>query len=250
MNAGIDLEEIALVERLLEAYAKRYPHTKFSALQPLPLEKPPEISLSDDLQQLYEISSEKIVVNTFSDVLGEMNLRWITDPITKENLQVLLVEDAGIRGRVTFSLEEDMEPQEIPVHIQLADPETFGRIPWERTSKWRNQTPYPVRLKRLHILMIKSNEPIIYSWDLQDTEVSPHVEVKWKMTRFPSWLEREAERIWVEYAVVQQCESCDDQVIADITGGVTSFGTSFVTFHTMNPFELLGTYEMSVKVRS
>jgi hypothetical protein len=167
LSSGISTTETGLASELLRAYQARHPAVKFSTLSPLPLDAAPQVSLSGGVASQFDIPPDKIVVNAISDVLGEMDVSWITDPVTKENLQLALTEDVGINGVLTFTpASESLDPVAITVQVRIAEASTFGRLHWRRSPEWSNRTPYPVRLNYMHALMIHSNEPIIYSWDL------------------------------------------------------------------------------------
>jgi hypothetical protein len=251
LNAGVDMRDIRLATELLQAYASRHPEVRFTELRPLPIDKPPEVSLSGGLQHQYNIASDKIAINAISDVLGETDVSWVTDPVTKENLQLALVEDVGISGTLALTpAGGGLTAQLIPVAIRLAHTGTFGEVPWMRGRRWRNQTPYPLRLRYLHALLIQNNVPTVYSWNLLATAVPPLAQVEFDASTVPSWLDSSAKRLWLEYVPVEDCQDCDDKVISAITGGVTSMGSSQITFHTIKPLADTGAYEIAVQVRS
>ena len=251
LDAGVDTAEIALATALLRAYQARHPEVKFSELRPLPIDKAPELSLAGDLAHQYEIPAEKVAVNAISDVLGEIDVSWVTDTVTKENLQLALVEDVGLNGNLTFApAGGGVGAQAIPVRIRLADALTLGTIPWRRSQAWRNDRPYPVRLRYLHALLIENQTPIVYSWNLDGASVPPRASAEIQPAPVPAWLDGRASKMWIEYAPVESCDPCDQQVIAAITGGVTSLGASQITFHTITPLADLGAYEIAVTVRS
>lgn len=256
LGAGVDAAEISVARALMAAYSRRHPQTKFVELRALPIEKPPEISLAGELSRQYEIPAEKIAVAAISDVLGEVDVSWVTDTVTKENLQLALVEELGINGTVTFTpAGGSLPPQSIPVHLRLAHPETFGRTLWRRGQPWRNTTPYPVHLRYLHALLLEGNSPVVYSWSLespglQDLPIPPGGRAEIDGSTVPSWLDGRSLSMWLEPQPDGSCEACDQAVVAEVTGGVTSLGSSEITFHTITPLADLGAYEISVTVRS
>lgn len=252
LESGLDASEVQLATELLDAYKRRNPATVFTALRPLPLEKDGlEVSFGAVLGQ-YSIPKERIAITGLSDVLGEIDVSWVTDPVTKENLQLALTQDVGVNGAVSFAAAGGaLEPQ-IPIAIQLADRDSYGRVRWNRTDGFRNLTPYPLRMRYLHALVIdpRNNLPILYSWSLGGTEVAPQALVQWDPAAVPAWIDTEAKRIWVDYAVVSSCEPCDKQVLDAITGGVTSVTADQITFHTITPLADVGGYELTAQVRS
>jgi len=252
LESGLDTSEVQLATTLLTAYTRRNPATVFSALRPLPLQKDGlDVSFAAVLGQ-YSIPKDKIAITGLSDVLGEIEVSWVTDPVTKENLQLALTQDVGVNGSVSFTAAGGgLEPQ-IPIAIQLADRDSYGRVRWNRTDGFRNLTPYPLRMRYLHALIIdpRNNLPILYSWSLGNTEVSPQALVQWDAASVPAWIDTEAKRVWVDYGVVSSCEPCDKQVLDAITGGVTSVTADQITFHTITPLADVGGYELTATVRS
>jgi hypothetical protein len=251
LDAGVDSREVEVASKLLRAYQARHPQVKFSELRALPIDAPPNVSLAGDLQHQYEIPPEKITIHALSDALGEIDVSWVTDTVTKENVQLALVEEVGINGSLTLQASgEVLAAQSIPVRLRLADAATLGRIFWRRGEAWRNETPYPVRLTYLHALLIEKNAPIVYSWSLDGVTVPPRARAEFDAATVPTWLDSRAVRLWIEYAPVESCEACDQELIAAITGGVTSLGASQITFHTITPLADLGAYEITATVRS
>jgi hypothetical protein len=252
LQSGLDAAEVQLATDLLNAYTRRNAGTIFKALRPLPIEKDGvDVSLAAVLGQ-YSIPKEKVAIRALSDVLGEIEVSWVTDPITKENLQLALVQDVGVSGMVAFAGAGGGVAAQVPIDIQLADRDSFGRVRWSRADGYRNLTPYPVRLRYLHALVIdpRNNLPILYSWSLGNTEVAPQGIVKWDAAKVPAWIDTEARRVWVDYGVVQTCDPCDRQVLDTITGGVTSIAADQITFHTITPLADVGGYEITAQVRS
>ena len=249
LDAGIGLRERQVATELIAAYAK-VNGLPFKSLRALPIDSL-SISISDDLRR-YDIPPEKIAVTGMSDFLGQIDVSWLTDPVTKENLQQALVEDVGISGRVTLHPTGGaLGSIDIPIQIRLADFGTFGGFRWSRSEAWRNKTPYPIKLKYLNALVLDpSSRPVVYSWDLEGASVLPRASVRWLAGSVPGWIDSRSKRMWLEYAVEDDCRTCDDEVIRSITGGVSSTGPSHITFHTITPLADVGAYEIAVQVRS
>ncbi|HYR51395.1 MAG TPA: hypothetical protein VET83_02145 [Candidatus Dormibacteraeota bacterium] len=249
LDAGLGIRERQIASELMAAYAKSR-GSRFTALRALPVDSI-SVSISDDLRR-YSIPADKIAVTGLSDILGQIDVSWLADPVTKENLQQALVEDVGISGRVTlFPSGGKLAPIDVPLRIRLADFVTFGPFRWNRADPWRNQTLYPIRLKYLNALVLDaSSRPIVYSWDLSSTVVPPQGRAQWVAGSVPGWIDSQAKRVWLEYAVDATCAACDETVIRSITGGVSTSGPSQITFHTITPLADTGGYEIAAQVRS
>ncbi len=252
LQSGLDSSEVQLATELLNAYKRRNPSTVFTVLRPLPLEKDGvDVSLAAVLGQ-YAIPKDKIAITGLSDVLGEIEVSWVTDPVTKENVQLALAQDVGVNGMVAFTAAGGALAPQVPLAIQLADRDSYGRLRWNRSEGLRNVTPYPIRLRYLHALVIdpRNNLPILYSWSLDNVEVPPQAMVQWDAAKVPAWIDTDAKRVWVDYGLVETCDACDKQVLDAITGGVTSVAAEQITFHTITPLADVGGYEVTAQVRS
>jgi hypothetical protein len=249
LDAGLGIRERQIATDLISAYARAH-SVPFTALRAMPIDSI-SVSIADDLHR-YNIPADKIAVTGLSDFLGQIDVSWLTDPVTKENLQQALVEDVGISGRVTlYPSGGKLAPIDVPIQIRLADFVTFGGFRWNRAEAWRNQTLYPIKLKYLNALVLDtSSRPIVYSWDLSSTTVPPQGRAQWAAGAVPGWIDSQAKRVWLEYAVDASCQSCDETVIRSITGGVSSSGPSQITFHTITPLADAGAYEIAAQVRS
>jgi hypothetical protein len=108
-----------------------------------------------------------------------------------------------------------------------------------------------VRVKYLHALVLDAGAaPAVYSWNLGGAVVAPGGRVECDARSVPEWIDRKALRLWIDYAVAPGCEPCTQQVVKDITGGVTSVAASQITFHTINPLAEMGAHELALRVRS
>lgn len=251
LQSGLDASEVQLARELLNAYQRRNRLPEVAALRALPLDKDGvDVSLSAVLGQ-YSIPKDKVAITGLSDVLGEIEVSWVTDPVTKENVQLALAQDVGVSGMVGFTAVGGTLAPQVPISIQLADRDSYGRLRWNRSEGLRNITPYPIRLRYLHALVIDpANVPILYSWSLGNAEVPPQGSVQWDASRVPAWIDTVAKRVWIDYSVVQTCDVCDRQVLDAITGGVSSVTSEQITFHTITPLADVGGYELTAQVRS
>lgn len=256
LTPNISTKEIDFITELLKAHIAK--DKKFDKLRLMPLQETPQISFISDLNSQYEIPAEKVSVNVTSSIKEPIIVSWVTDSKVKQEMQVALLENVGIQGTMTLKPQSDLvPPQLIPVKITLADQATLGRldltpVTW-RTKSWRNKTPYPVRLKKLHMLLLvkegNNTIPLIYSWDLHDEEIPSMANVVFNDTKVPAWLDQKAKRIWMDYAVVP-CEECDKKVIEDITSGTSGNEIKNITFETFKVMETTGAAFLQVKARS
>ncbi|MEX2499797.1 MAG: hypothetical protein WD397_13090 [Wenzhouxiangellaceae bacterium] len=258
LDAGIQARDNRLIQDLAEAYRTRIRRDlKVSVVRPLPVtSQHPSVNIADGLGAYFDIAPDDLVATVLSDVLADMEVSWITDEITKENIELVLSHGTGFGGDVTFALESEppADPPatiSVPARVRLSDPDTFGQLSWQRNGDWRNRTPYPLRLKRLHALLIDDGTPIIYSWNLGDAEIPPQARVEWDAERVPAWIDAKAKRTWVEYAVVGGCDPCNRQVMRAITYGASRpAARQDLVVATLSPLADLGAAELNLMLRS
>lgn len=260
LSPDISKKEIDLITKLLTSYVSRNPGMKFTKLRMIPISEEPGVSFPAELNSQYEITAEKVSVNIASSLREPFQVGWATDNNTKDEMQVSLLERTGIQGMMSIKPQSEYLPViKIPVVITLADSRTIGRIDLEnkmwRTTPWKNQTPYPLKLKYIHMLLVKDDAtkstPVIYSWSLNDLTVPVSSSVSFDASNVPSWVDDPdmAQRIWIEYSVLD-CDDCDRAVINKITGGTFGASTRKVTFETFQLFENLDAQFIQIKVRS
>ena len=258
---GVDTREIALARQLLVAYAKRHVERGAMAireLRPLPLSATSDVKLFGGAKSDFSVDPEKVSVQGLSDLLGAMDVSWSTDVRRLLNLESLLRTDAGIHGNVTLHVAAS-EPFEraLPIEIQVAAPETFGRIEFDRAKGWTNRTHYPIRLLELHALMLspadqgalRKNDPVILSWALGDARVAPGASVEWDGRLVPAWVDQHAKRVWVRYAVDSNCAPCDDRTF-DAKFIPPMPPTRNVVVTTGDVFEATGAQRIGIVLRS
>jgi len=259
LTPGVSTKERDFIKALLEAYTKGA-GKKFEKLRAVPIQEAPDVSFAGVLSYQYEIPVEKVNVNVTSSLFDPIQVSWVTDSNTKDEMQVALLENVGIHGKMTLKAQGDVSEQQIPIYITLADPRTLGRFDLDkqqwRKDNWRNETPYPLQLKYLHMLMVEKDKqnknkliPIIYSWNLNDTEVPSQAQVTFDTKKVPGWIDKKTERIWLEYTVVS-CDTCVKKVIDEITGGTAGSRLKQIAFESIGVLERTGATVLQVRVRS
>ncbi len=260
LTPNIGNNEVALVKSLLESYVKSHPNYTYKELRIIPTKSNPKISLSSGLAGQYNIPPDKINVGVQSTIIAPIEVSWVTDSRTKEEMQVALAEGIGVQGVMLLEPKSETVPEQLlPVRITLADTRTLGKFTLQpnkwRNEKWVNKTPFPLKLKFIHALVIEKEGdrtiPLIYSWSLGDAEVPAKAGVTFNALKMPEWLEKKGktERIWIDYTLVD-CESCVNKVLDQLTGGTASSKTKNVTFESFQVFEKLKPARLMVKIRS
>lgn len=248
LDGGIGPRDLEIAARIVQAYAAAR-SLVFKELRALPIDTL-AISLSDDLGR-YNIPPDRVSVHGLSDVTGRLDVSWITDERTKNFIQEALVENVGINGSVAYApTGGGLGPRMVPIRMQLGDYSTFGPFRWERTGL-KNTTPYPITLRYLHALRIAANGPaVVNSWSLGETRVPPGGQVRWSAAGVPTWIDAQAQKVWVDYTVDASCKPCGTGAVAALTGGVSTAGSSQITFHSLTPLAETGASDILVEVRS
>jgi hypothetical protein len=258
--SGISLNEVKFIDKMMEAYRKQNPGVKLEKALPLPVAEAPVITIGDELKN-FGISN--VNINNANSVSEPIEFSWMTDGTTAAELENLLKVNSGIIGKVKFKPQgTELPTQEIPVRIRLIDENTFGRfamLPQDfRTKNWRNETPFPVKLKYVHLMTIvkdsKGKEgPVIYSWDAGNQEVPPKAQVQFDASTVPPWLDNYkgvAARIWLDYSVVDTCNPCIDGVFSKIVSSTTKPQLSDVAFRVIPFFDEYKISYLDIQMRS
>jgi hypothetical protein len=220
LTAGIGKKEIDVVGDLVKAYIKSntqlgYPTDRFE-LRALQITGAPTVDFDTDLKQ-YNITNQTVNATSLTE---PVDVSWRTDQANATDLSNSLKANVGIIGKMTLKPQGGtLSDQTIPVRIRLADERTLGRFTltqgW-RSRNWKNTTPYPVKLRNLHVLWVNGNTPAVYTWNLGDKEIEPGAEAHLLADAVPAWLDAESNaRFWMEYEV-ESCESCHDAVLKTI----------------------------------
>lgn len=101
--------------------------------------------------------------------------------------------------------------------------------------------------------MIMDQNPVIYSWDMSNTEIPPQAQVKLNAETVPKWLDNfkgRQGRIWMEYSVVDTCGTCNEQVFSRIINSPVKSQLSDVTFRILPFFDEYGINNLDIEVRS
>lgn len=261
LTSGISLYEVQFIKNLMDVYKNINPALRpFDRPMPLPISETPEITLGDELRNF---GIANVNINNASSITDPVNFSWMTDGTTAAELENLLRVNSGIVGKMKIKPQGTSLPvQEIPVRIRLIDENTFGRFnmtPGDfRGKNWRNETPFPVKLKYLHFMIIDKNRegkesPMIYSWDLGNTQVLPKNQVKFNAAAVPQWLDNhkgKPARIWLDYSVVDTCSPCNQKAFEEIVSSLTRLQLSEVLFRMIPFFEEYGIAYMDVEMRS
>lgn len=260
LNSGISLYEIQFVKNLMDAYRLQNPGLKLEKPLPLPISETPVITLGDELKNF---GITNVNINNASSITDPIEFSWATDGTTAAELENLLKANSGIIGKMKIKPQGTTLPtQEIPVRIRLIDENTFGRFgmtPTDfRTKNWRNETPFPVRLKYVHYMIIDKNRdgkesPIIYSWNLGNNQVPSKNQVKFNVAAIPQWLDNykgKQARIWLEYSVVDTCSSCNDNVFKSIVSSTTRPQLSDVVFRLIPFFDEYKVSYLDIEMKS
>jgi len=223
LEAPLDANGLAIVSKLMQAYARSRPDVRFTELRPLPLAAAPQFEFAANLAGM--VDPEDIAVTAFSDFLEGLVVTWRTDPVRAERIRRDLASElAGITGTARFPLPSESRQlvREIPAQVRLSDPQVFQAVRFDWSGALENVSPLPVRLKYLHALVLSApGGPRIYSWSLDDATLPAGNEATLDLADFPSALDSMADRIWIDYGLDPACDGCLGPVVQEaLNGGI------------------------------
>jgi hypothetical protein len=253
LTPGIGKKEIDVVEELVRAYIRSNPQLGYPTrceLQAMPITGAPTVNFDTDLKQ-YNITNQ--TVNATS-LIEPVEVSWRTDQANATDISNSLKANVGIIGEMVLKPQGGtLTDQKVQVRIRLGDERTLGRFAlaqgW-RGRNWKNVTPYPVKLKNLHVLWVNGNTPAVYTWQLGDREIEPGSEARFLADAVPAWLDSEPNaRFWLEYEV-ENCEPCHDAVIRQVIHSTVQAQAQQIKFKLLSFFADYKLNSMVINVRT
>lgn len=255
LEPNITAADLAIAKELVKNTIKKEPGKKFVDLQSIPLSEASKISFKG-LEGIIDPKDVEITVPT--DLADPIVLIIKTD--RPDDLLTLLFTENGLIGNLSIKPIGNLSNLVVPITIKMDHQKTFGTaelIPttW-RTQGWKNQTPYPLLLKNLHVLRF---EPVlggaikskIYTWDLGGKELSESGKASFESSSVPNWLDTDpnVKKMWLEY-VIKPCDDCNTEVRKTIMDATVRSEVSWVTFDILDVLAFTGAAKMRLKVRS
>ncbi len=252
LKPNITRNDLELAKTLLQKDLAAETEKAFKDLLSMPLATAPKVVFK---QQFGEAISN-VQVNVSSDFLKPITLSWKMDRV--DDLLSGMFNNIGLNGDLIIEPAGENMPAEItiPIVLKMDHPETFGRF--EPTASWRtgwtNPTPYPVKLRYLHVLRLdphQGNAPVVYTWAMGDKEVPEKAKAQFDASLVPTWLDTDptVKKMWFDYLVIP-CQSCNAAVRESIIRGTSSHSLNKVEFTVLTPLAATGTHMMKIKVRS
>ena len=205
VTADVGTGETGIIRKMTQAYAEKYNLT-FKEVRPVPVDEDMRFSF-EGTAYAYEISDDQIQVPPGSGLFDQIKISWTVNSATAEEMKAAMEDNMGLVGYATYKPGGEVSEQHALVQLALSDPRRIGRLElskdnW-RSNLWRNETPFPLVLKYLHALVLNKEgqkiTPYIYSWDAGDKLIPPESQVSFDASQVRTWLDNEAERMWLEY---------------------------------------------------
>ncbi len=256
LSSHVSSNEYDFVKKMLSVYLKTKKKT-FTDLQII-LPNEPKINLRDNLSA-FNIPSEKFAVSVSSSVYDNIDISWTVKKDDADFLITTLGQNKNIGGEMVYKINESTNSYSIPLQLMISDKSTFGRfelIPdqW-RKNQWQNTTPFSVKLKNMHVVLMNTINgkltPCIYTWTLNNTVVLSKSKVQFDGALVPSWIDDSSKilRMWMEYEVIP-CAECSQEIVDQISSGVSNGRQKSVKFHSMGMLKDYGVTFMKIRIRS
>lgn len=255
LEPNITSADLAIANELVKNALRKEPGKKFFALQSIPLSEASKISFKG-LEGILDPKDVEITVP--SDLMDPIVLIIKTD--RPDDLLTLLFTENGLIGNLSIKPTGNVSDLVVPITIKMDHQKTFGTAElnpgtW-RTEGWKNQTPYPLLLKNLHMLRFVPASgggftPQIYTWSTGNKELSEGGIAKFDPATVPAWLDTDplVVKMWMEYAV-KHCDDCNTEVRKTIMDATVRSEISMVTFDILDVLAYTGAARMRLKVRS
>ncbi len=259
LTSGITLKEIRFIEDMLKKIIRDIDGSMTNPkvkLKPLPV-KNPKIEFSGGG---FDISDDQISTIGFSDFGHPLEIAFTT---SDDNIDAL--KSGVLQNGLSFILhfqskleneDENKEPYDIPAKISIRDKQSYGvfEVNLNSLSQLTNPIPFPILVKYLHVLAPnKTSEgikPTIYSFDLGNKTVQPKDILKFtKPERFKIPKSLKPLRAFIDYSLLE-CEPCSQDIINDITGGLSAATKQKITFRSLNLLKSTGAAFVWIDLKS
>lgn len=256
LSSHITSNEYDFVKKMLSVYLKGK-KKRFTDLQVI-LPNEPKVNLRDNLSA-FNIPSDKFAVSVSSSVYDNIDVSWTVKKDDADFLITTLGQNKNIGGEMVYKVNNETNSYSIPLQLMIADKSTFGRFEllpdqW-RKSQWQNITPFSVKLKNLHVVLMNTingkTTPCIYTWTLNNTTILSKSKVQFDGALVPAWIDDPSKilRMWMEYEVIP-CSECSQEIVSQISSGVSNGRQKSVKFHSMGMLKDYGATFMKIRVRS
>ena len=210
LDSSITSGDIQALKRILDLELRRQNKPLSRMLLPFPLASEPVMTLEQSLSNS-GVTEESFQVSQLDfDRLSQMVVEWTTDSVNAEGIMERMRSQSGVSGRMIFP-PSDLNGAAPWVNISLnaRDSQTYGPALYE--ERWKNETPFPVTLRKLHALMIGRQAEIL-SWDLSNLKLETGQVVIFETDgrNLPKHISDNAAKMWIDFDVDRGCRECAD----------------------------------------
>lgn len=210
LDSSITSGDIQALKRILDLELRRQNKPQSRMLLPFPLASEPVMTLEQSLSNS-GVTEESFQVSQLDfDRLSQMVVEWTTDSVNSEGIMERMRSQSGVSGRMIFPPSDiDGAAPWVNVTLNARDSQTYGPALYEQ--RWKNQTPFPVTLRKLHALMIGRQAEIL-SWNLSNLKLDPGQVVIFETdgSNLPKHISDNAAKMWIDFDVDRGCRECAD----------------------------------------
>jgi len=249
LSSGVSNQEHRIIQSLINAKFKR---ANTIELRPILLESP-RVTLQSDGFVLDRISAVPP-----STVYSPIRLSWQSDVLEANDVIAALSNNAGLSGQISY--HSSGTGGQMDARIRFMDPSVFSELSpdmdrWTLDG-WQNPLPFPISLKKLHILMTDpkhpvSQDPIVYTWDIEGQNLLSKQYAIFDANQFPEHIHEHAGflKSWFDYQILP-CSSCMEEVLNEVTSGTASAREKWVRVHALNILNRYSAKLIKVNLRS
>ncbi len=224
-------DDLVLFKEVVNAYLADKNLPTATRLKRLPLESSPKVDLARSLTSL-GVGEQQVEAPVLSDDLtAPIHLTFSVNDLTAQSLLENFTSPDGdpVGGNLLISPSTIEAPAiPVPVVLDTRDPLTYGanRVV---NGQWKNDSPYPAKVKRLNVLLIHPDRAEILSWVADDHEfVASGGTTGFKLDSDAHSLLARANKIWVDYTLDKRCSECARSALG--IAAVSGVARSRITF--------------------
>lgn len=102
-------------------------------------------------------------------------------------------------------------------------------------NTFKNDSPFPVALKYIHVLRFTSGTPTVYTFNLPDNEIAPSAQVTIDRSKIPDWLTAAPSKLWADFMVIPDAASIE-KALRGITQASSGAAAAQVTVEKVGDF--------------
>lgn len=236
LRASVSPADLGLADAFLKEFLKSQ---KLPSGAPVPYKRlvpffgNPKASLEGAIAAQLFLDPTKVKVLGVGD--GVVNVSLSVSPDKAELFLSRLTSNVGLAGEMSYTSSADPTlTASVPMELKLPDRNSL-KLGLSPQNGFKNDSPFPVALKYIHVLRFTNGVPTVYSFNLPDNEISAGGSVSIDRSKIPEWLTAAPAKIWADFQVIPDGASLE-KALQTATGASSGATSAQVTVEKVGDF--------------